>query len=67
MCKTYSIIQFMSFFYKFLSVENKKITVEKIKVINTLKSGKKGWKNLSTLNHIYIFFFVHNMWLTFYK
>lgn len=27
-CKTYSIIQFMRLFYKFLAVENKKITVE---------------------------------------
>ncbi len=46
LCKTYSIIQFIRLFYKFFPVENKKIDVEKFKVINKANFRKKGWKKV---------------------
>ncbi len=46
MCKTYSIIQFIRLFYKFLGVENKNFNVENEKVINKANLRKKGWKNI---------------------
>ena len=44
----------MRLFYKFLCVDNKKIDVEKLKVINKENFSKKGWKKLSTLNQHFI-------------
>ena len=54
MCKTYSIIQSVRLFYKFLCVDNKKLDVENEKVINKANISKKGWKKLSTLNQHFI-------------
>ncbi len=51
--KTYSIIQFIRLFYKFLAVENKKSGVEKFKVINRANFRKKGWKKLIHPNNIF--------------
>ncbi len=52
MCKTYSIIQFYRLFYKLFPVENKKLHVEKFKVINEPNFRKKGWKILIHPNNL---------------